>query len=134
LYTELDKTENIEASKVLIIDCIGLLSKLYRFATIAYIGGGFNKAGIHNILEAAAYGKTVVFGPNYNRSNEAKEMLQLDLAYSFSDKEQLLYIINHLQKDSSLLEEKNKLAKEFVEERTGATAKIIDYIKQNKLL
>ena len=53
-------------------------------ATITYVGGGFNRAGIHNILEAAAYGKTVVFGPNYSKSNEANEMIALSLAHSFS--------------------------------------------------
>lgn len=63
-------------SKVLIIDNIGLLSKLYRYATVAYIGGGFG-VGIHNILEAVAYGKPVVFGPNYHKFQEAHDIIDL---------------------------------------------------------
>ncbi len=63
-------------SKVLIIDNIGLLSKLYRYATVAYIGGGFG-VGIHNILEAVAYGKPVVFGPNYHKFQEAHDLIDL---------------------------------------------------------
>lgn len=63
-------------SHVLIIDNIGLLSKLYRYATVAYIGGGFG-VGIHNILEAVAYGKPVVFGPNYHKFQEAHDLIDL---------------------------------------------------------
>lgn len=63
-------------SHVLIIDNIGLLSKLYRYATVAYIGGGFG-VGIHNILEAVAYGKPVVFGPNYHKFQEAHDLIEL---------------------------------------------------------
>jgi 3-deoxy-D-manno-octulosonic-acid transferase len=66
-----------QPAKVLIIDSIGMLSKIYRYATIAYVGGGFNLSGIHNVLEAAAYGKVVCWGPNYNRSAEASRMLEL---------------------------------------------------------
>ena len=63
-------------SKVLVIDNIGILSKLYRYATVAYIGGGFG-VGIHNILEAVAYGKPVVFGPNYHKFQEAHDIIDL---------------------------------------------------------
>lgn len=134
LFSDINKTENPSDFKVLIIDSIGLLSKLYRFASITYVGGGFNTSGIHNILEAAAYGKTVVFGPNFFKSNEAKEMIQQNLAYSYSEEKELLNIINDLLDNNTQLEEKNKLAKVFVEERTGATDKIIEYIKQTKQL
>jgi 3-deoxy-D-manno-octulosonic-acid transferase len=64
------------AIKVLIIDNIGILSKLYRYATVAYIGGGFG-VGIHNILEAVAYGKPVVFGPNWHKFQEAHDIIEL---------------------------------------------------------
>lgn len=67
---------NSTAGRVLIIDNIGLLSKLYRYATVAYIGGGFD-VGIHNILEAVAYGKPVVFGPNYHKFQEAHDLIDL---------------------------------------------------------
>lgn len=69
-------SSSIATSHVLIIDNIGLLSKLYRYATVAYIGGGFG-VGIHNILEAVAYGKPVVFGPNYHKFQEAHDLIDL---------------------------------------------------------
>jgi 3-deoxy-D-manno-octulosonic-acid transferase len=134
LLSQINKISNPENYKVLIIDSIGLLSKLYRYATIAYVGGGFNRAGIHNILEAAAYGKVVLFGPQYSRSNEAKEMIQLSLAYSFNNKEDLLAISKTLLNDPSLLQEKNEGARQFVLDRTGATEKILLYVEKKQLL
>lgn len=134
LFSEIEKTIHLENYKILIIDSIGLLSKLYRYATIAYIGGGFNRAGIHNILEAAAYGKVVLFGPEYGRSNEAKEMLQLSLAYSCQNKEKISSITNMLLNTPLELHEKNEAAKQFVFDRTGATATILKYIEENHLI
>jgi 3-deoxy-D-manno-octulosonic-acid transferase len=134
LFSTIQNTENTGIYSTLIIDCIGLLSKLYRYATVAYVGGGFNRAGIHNILEAAAYGKTVVFGPNYVKSNEANEMIDLSLAHSFSSNEELLRIVGNLLSHPEKLEEKNKLSKQFVEERTGATEKILQLIDRDQIL
>lgn len=74
-YSRLSASDNA-TSRVLIIDNIGILSKLYRYATVAYIGGGFG-AGIHNILEAVAYGKPVVFGPNHHKFQEAHDIIVL---------------------------------------------------------
>jgi 3-deoxy-D-manno-octulosonic-acid transferase len=98
-----------EQSTVLIIDSIGLLSKLYRYATIAYVGGGFNKAGIHNILEAAVYGNIVLFGSNFSKSNEAKEMIDLSVAYSFSASDELVNIIETLFNNPEQMNQKNLL-------------------------
>lgn len=134
LFSTIHHLKDPQVYSVLIIDCIGLLSKLYRYATIAYVGGGFNRAGIHNILEAAAYGKTIVFGPNYSKSNEAKEMIALKLAYSFSSNEELLDIVDELLSHPKQLEEKNKLSEQFVEDRTGATEKILQLIDRDRLL
>lgn len=77
-YSQLKQSNNqtIKQSQTLIIDNIGLLSKLYRYATVAYIGGGFG-VGIHNILEAVAYGKPVVFGPNHHKFQEAHDIIEL---------------------------------------------------------
>ena len=74
LYSKANE-KNILKFNVLIIDNIGLLSNIYQFGDTAYIGGGFG-TGIHNILEAVAFGLPVVFGPNYKKSNEAKELIQ----------------------------------------------------------
>lgn len=134
LYSAIDTTDHPEQYNVLIIDCIGLLSKLYRYATVAYVGGGFNKAGIHNILEAAAYGNFVVFGPNYAKANEANEMIDRSLAYSFSTADQLQQKIKELLNHPEQIAEKNRLSKQFVDEHTGATKKILDLIEQAHML
>ena len=76
-------TEKSGSFKVLIIDNVGMLSRLYKYGTLAYVGGGFTRDGIHNILEAAVYGKPVVFGPNYKKYREAKELIAAGGAISF---------------------------------------------------
>jgi 3-deoxy-D-manno-octulosonic-acid transferase len=134
LFSTIDTSAHPEQYRVLIIDCIGLLSKLYRYATIAYVGGGFNKSGIHNILEAAAYGNLVVFGPNYEKANEANEMIDRSLAYSFSTVDDFQHNINQLLSHPEEIAEKNRLSKQFVDEHTGATKKILDLIEQEHLL
>ncbi|MEY5046100.1 MAG: hypothetical protein RL713_1325 [Bacteroidota bacterium] len=134
LFSELDKIDDPEQSTVLIIDSIGLLSKLYRYATIAYVGGGFNKAGIHNILEAAVYGNVVLFGSNFSKSNEAKEMIELSLAHSFSTKDELIKIVVTLFNNPEQMNQKNLLAKQFVEERIGATKKVLAFIENHQLI
>jgi len=121
-------------AKVLIIDSIGMLSKIYRYATIAYVGGGFNKAGIHNILEAAAYGKFVCWGPNYQRSAEASKMLELSCGFSYHQKEALSDKIAHLLEHSTELEEKNQCAKEFVSTNQGATSRIMVFLQDSNMI
>lgn len=74
-FTSATKAE-IDAAEVLVVDCIGILSSLYRYADVSYIGGGFGR-GIHNTLEAACYGLPVIFGPNYHKFKEAKDLLAL---------------------------------------------------------
>ncbi len=123
-----------QPAKVLIIDSIGMLSKIYKYATIAYVGGGFNLSGIHNILEAAAYGKVVCWGPNYNRSAEASRMLELGCGFSYHKKEQLAHFIQNLLDDASQREIKNKLAKDFVESNLGATNRIMVFLQDSNML
>src|SRR5690606_25626084 len=84
LWSEIKSNNNsttLKETQVLIIDSIGMLSKLYRYGKIAIIGGGFG-AGIHNTLEAAVYGLPLVFGPNYQRFQEAVDLIKLNAAFS----------------------------------------------------
>ena len=71
------------------IDNIGMLSSLYRYSNVAYIGGGFG-AGIHNTLEAAAFGLPVIFGPNYQKFREARELVAMQLGFCVNNAEELL--------------------------------------------
>jgi len=126
-----DKPNNIQ---VLIIDNVGMLAQLYQYATICYIGGGFNKSGIHNILEAAVYGKAIVFGPHYHKFGEAVELLKREGAYSIQNENELNKILSTLLNDSTFLNNAEDIAKEFVIEKSGATKMIIDYVEGKRLL
>ena len=121
-------------ANVIIIDNIGTLSRLYKYATITYVGGGFNKSGIHNILEAAVYGKPVIFGPVYEKFAEARKLVDAGGAYSIENALELEALLNNLLNDPALLEESSLIAMKFVNEQKGATAKIMDYIQRNRLL
>jgi len=116
--------------RFLLIDNIGMLSSLYQYGHIAYIGGGFG-VGIHNTLEAAAFGLPVIFGPNYYKFREAKELINEGAAFSIKDSEELSNIIARLQ-DSAFRTEAGQLAGKYVRDHTGATATIINHI-YNKL-
>lgn len=120
-----------DSCNVLIIDNIGMLSSLYKFASVTYIGGGFNKSGIHNTLEAAVYGKPVLFGPNYSKFKEAIELVEAGGAFSISGKVELESRLNSLFNDLSKLEKSGNCAKAYVQENTGATAIISAYIRKN---
>ncbi|MCK9303119.1 MAG: glycosyltransferase N-terminal domain-containing protein [Bacteroidales bacterium] len=111
---------------ILIIDCIGILSRIYRYADIAYIGGGFGK-GIHNILEAAVYGVPVIFGPKYNIYNEAVQLLACGGAYCISNAPELHDILDKFNSNDFLSEAQNACNK-YILENLGATDKIIDKI------
>lgn len=122
------------SSNVLIIDNIGMLSQLYQYATITYIGGGFNKSGIHNTLEAAVWGKPVLFGPNYKKFKEAKGLVAVKGGFSVSRAKDLKSFVETLLSNPSFLQQTGEAAKSYVQENKGATDIIIKYIQENRLL
>lgn len=132
LFSEWNSETNPQAN-VLIVNTIGLLSRLYQYATITYVGGGFNK-GIHNTLEAAVYGKPVLFGPHFHKFSEAIEMIENKCAFSVNNELEFTAIANNLLNDENLLMETGKEAKEYVYAKKGATEKIVDYVKSKRLL
>ena len=121
-YSEAN-TENLQTTNCLVVDTIGLLSSIYRYANVAYIGGGFG-VGIHNTLEAAVYGIPVVFGPNYQKFREARELIAIGGAFSISN-----YVVLEAQFDRLLKDNQaGKIAGEYVKNNTGATELIIKEI------
>jgi 3-deoxy-D-manno-octulosonic-acid transferase len=114
--------------QVLIIDNIGYLSRLYKYATICYVGGGFNKSGHHNILEAAVYGKPVITGPQYEKFKESVDLKRLGGSFA----------INHTTTLSTILQQMNvseagTIAENYVKKNAGATAAILSWIQENRL-
>lgn len=123
-----------EVVNCLIIDNIGMLSRLYHYATITYVGGGFGYNGLHNILEAAVYGKPVIFGPEYERNFEAEELMDCSGAISIENALELEKIVNGLLHNEEEIKSRGNAAKNYVYNNAGASKKIIDYIQKNRLL
>jgi 3-deoxy-D-manno-octulosonic-acid transferase len=123
-YTQL-KAEVPKGCRVILVDTIGKLSYLYRYGTLAYIGGGFGK-GIHNILEAATYGLPVIFGPNHKKFSEAVELSDLGGAFPIASESELLFTIHQQLENPELLKTTSQIASDFVSMRVGATSSIIE--------
>jgi 3-deoxy-D-manno-octulosonic-acid transferase len=115
---------------VLIVDQIGLLSHLYQYATIAYIGGGFTKDGIHNVLEAAVFGKPVIWGPNDSKYQEAIGLRNANGGIRIKDANNLNKTLERLLNDIDFVKHTSDAALKYVQENAGATQKTINYIKQ----
>ncbi len=124
-YSQANKN-SAKAAKVLLIDNIGILSSIYRYGKIAYIGGGFGK-GIHNILEPVAWGLPVVFGPNYHKFAEARSLLEAGGAFSVEDAKAFQTIFHRLA-NASNYEEASLQAKTFISKNRGATATVLSEI------
>ncbi|MCR5575148.1 MAG: 3-deoxy-D-manno-octulosonic acid transferase [Bacteroidaceae bacterium] len=120
--------ENVQDARCLLIDCFGLLSSIYRYGEIAYIGGGFG-TGIHNTVEAAVYGVPVIFGPNHQRFMEAKDLIACGGAFSVNDGNELNDLLDKLLSDSSFLQDTGHRAGSYVSSRIGATDIILKHIK-----
>ncbi|HTK18214.1 MAG TPA: glycosyltransferase N-terminal domain-containing protein [Mucilaginibacter sp.] len=113
--------------QTLIIDNIGMLSSLYQYGQIAYIGGGFG-VGIHNTLEAAAFGLPVIFGPNYEKFKEAKDLIALKIGFNINDESELKKTFDFLTEDESRYHFISEKIKGYVKEHTGATGVIMEYL------
>ncbi|WP_277466611.1 glycosyltransferase N-terminal domain-containing protein [Parabacteroides sp. PF5-6] len=111
----------------IIVDSFGLLSSIYRYGDIAYIGGGFG-AGIHNTLEAAVYGIPVIFGPKYQKFKEAKDLIAVGGGFSIPNADEFASRVNDFLSYPHLLEEAGRAAGDFVKNNTGATDKILNDI------
>jgi 3-deoxy-D-manno-octulosonic-acid transferase len=122
-FSKVSESE-IDKYDVLIIDSVGLLSSLYRYGNIAYIGGGFG-VGIHNILEAATFGLPVIFGPNYKRFKEAVDLISEGGAFSISKTEELRQTLNTLINDEKERQKASQICNFYVAKNVGSTTQII---------
>lgn len=123
-YTTTDAVQ-AKAADCLIIDCIGLLSSVYRYGGMAYIGGGFG-VGIHNVLEAAVYGVPVIFGPNYHKFREACGMIDTGGGFSVNDLHQFENLMDKLLGKKDFLSVCGEKSAQYVRQNLGATAVIME--------
>ncbi len=116
--------ENVAGHEVLIIDSVGLLSSVYRYGTIAYIGGGFG-VGIHNILEAATFGLPLFFGPNYHKFREAVQLTEQGAAFPVTTTESFMGYLSRLTSSPGIMAKTRATLSDYVQNNRGATMKIL---------
>lgn len=121
-------TENLIGKDCLIIDSFGLLSSVYRYGNVAYIGGGFG-IGIHNLPEAAVYGIPVVFGPNYRKFKEAHDLIETAGGFSIDSDAGFMELMNRFMANPSFVADAGAKAGQYINCNAGATQKIMEEIK-----
>jgi 3-deoxy-D-manno-octulosonic-acid transferase len=127
LFSE-KENKNLSTYNVFVIDTIGILTKIYSYGTIAYVGGGFGNPGIHNILEPATFGIPIVIGPNYSNFAEAVALVEIGGCLTISTSAELKAVFDQLLNDKNFLEEKSKICKSFIQNNKGATETIMKRI------
>ena len=128
-YTEAT-LETVKDKQVIIVDTIGILSSIYRYADIAYIGGGFG-VGIHNTLEAAIFGMPILFGPNYLKFNEATSMVKLKVAYPIENSDELNNTLSTLLADTGKRSDIAEKCMSYTKQNLGATQTIMNIVFNN---
>ena len=116
-------------AQVLIVDTIGILSKIYSYATITYVGGGFG-VGIHNILEPATFGIPVIIGPNYQKFQEAKDLVEKGGCFVVHNQKEFNSVLKKLE-DDTLRVQAGKINGNYVKDNLGGTDCVVDYVKNN---
>ncbi len=130
-YSSFDGREN--GTRVMLIDNIGMLSSVYRYAAIAAVGGGFGK-GIHNILEPACWGIPVLFGPNHSKFREAADLTERGGALTFDSFETFSGAVNKYLADNAALTAAGAASASYIAENKGATDSVYEEIFKNQLI
>ncbi len=124
------KADEINTSQILIVDEIGVLTQIYAYSDLSYVGGGFTKTGVHNTLEPAVFGVPIVFGPNYSNYFEAIDLVETSAAISYSDKTEFFEIMLQLLPNEKERNSRGKAAYEYVASKPNATELILKYLKE----
>jgi 3-deoxy-D-manno-octulosonic-acid transferase len=128
LFSEMQE-KNLADFDVFIIDTIGILTKIYNYADIAFVGGGFGNPGVHNLLEPAAFGVPIVIGPNYSHFAEATALVNMGGCVSVSNKTELIAAFKDLITDPNYRSEKGHICSTFVQMNKGASRIILNNIE-----
>ena len=124
--------ENLSEFNVFIIDTVGLLTKIYYYADIAYVGGGMGNTGLHNVLEPATFGVPIVIGNRFEKFPEAEELKKLKGLFSISNASECSQILEKLVSDHNFRNESGTISKNYIENNRGATKKVMNYIENLK--
>ena len=122
---------SVQDFDVFIIDTIGILTKIYSYADIAYVGGGFGNPGVHNILEPATFGVPIVIGPNFSHFAEATALVNMEGCISITNKNELADAFSNLIRNDDIRNEKGHICSTFVQMNKGATAIILKHILED---
>lgn len=133
LFSE-KENKDLSQFDVFIIDTIGILTKIYSYADIAYVGGGFGNPGVHNLLEPATFGIPIVIGPNYSHFEEAISLVKIEGCISITDFKELEIAFSTLIQNPILKTKKGEICHSFVQKNKGATNRILGKITHNKSL
>ncbi|OGS69431.1 MAG: 3-deoxy-D-manno-octulosonic acid transferase [Flavobacteria bacterium RIFCSPLOWO2_12_FULL_35_11] len=120
--------KNLADYQIFIINTVGILTKIYSYANIAYVGGGFTKTGVHNVLEPATFGIPILIGPNYHKFNEAIDLVKNKACFVIDDFKELSLHLERFYQLEELRLKTGECAKKYVADKTGATAKILEFI------
>lgn len=131
LYSE-KQNISLKNYQVFIIDTIGILTKIYSYANLAYVGGGYTKSGVHNVLEPATFGIPIIIGPNYNKFIEAIELVNYEALFVADNYQKLSVLLGEFYRETKKTELAGSNALNYVKSKTGATSKILNYLKNER--
>ena len=133
--TELQNShQHFTSPTIIIIDQIGILRNLYQYAFISYVGGGFGKEGVHNVLEPAAFGKPVIWGENDKKYIEAVGLRKAVGGFKINSVNELIVLVQALVSNEDKYQEASAHARKYITQNAGATAKTMLFIKDHQLL
>ncbi|MFA5299313.1 MAG: glycosyltransferase N-terminal domain-containing protein [Lutibacter sp.] len=129
LFSEKDN-KNLSEYQVFIIDTVGILTKIYSYANVAFVGGGFTKTGVHNVLEPATFGIPILIGPNYHKFNEAIDLVKIKACFVVDNSKGLSLHLENFFKLNQIRIEAGNRSQKYVIDKTGATTKILNYLEK----
>ncbi|HKO78264.1 MAG TPA: glycosyltransferase N-terminal domain-containing protein [Flavobacterium sp.] len=131
LFSE-KENKDLSQFEVFIVDTIGILTRIYSYANIAYVGGGFGNPGVHNLLEPATFGIPIVIGPNYSHFEEAVNLVKIGGCISINNSKELEIAISTLIQNTDIRHQKGEICSTFVQKNKGATNSILEKITHKK--
>ncbi len=123
------ENQKLSSAQVFIVDTIGILSKIYSYADVAYVGGAMGNTGLHNTLEPAVFGVPIIIGNNHSKFPEAKSMIDLKGMFSVSNQKEFNTVLNELIKNQSKRVSSGKKNSDYIKKNQGAVIQILDYLR-----